>query len=65
MSTPNAASGSNTPGMLANRADNSTRQGYSVNKPQASLEQAGGQSRGVYTYAVEEIEDRVPEKLYR
>ena len=51
--------------MLANREDNFTRQGYSVHKPQASLEQADEQSRGVYTYAVEEVEDQVPEKLSR
>lgn len=59
------ASGSNTPGMLANRAENITAQGYSVNMPQASLEQAGGQSRGVYSYAVEEVEDQLAEKVYR
>lgn len=59
------ASGANTPGMLANRAENFTRQGYSVNAPRASLEQAGGQSRGVYTYAVEEVEDKVPSNVYR
>lgn len=52
--------------MLANRAQQPSQQGYTVNKPQASIEQAGQpQGIGQYTYAVEEVEDQVPEKIYR
>lgn len=59
-------SGAVTPGMLADRAQKRSQQGYKGNKPQASIEQAGQQQGfGQYTYAVEEIEDQVPEKVYR
>ena len=62
----NTASGAGTRGMLANRAQQPSQQGYTVNKPQASIEQAGQpQGIGQYTYAVEEVEDQVPEKIYR
>ena len=59
-------SGAITPGMIANRAQRPSEQGHTVNKLQASIEQAGQQQGfGQYTYTVEEVEDQVPEKVYR